>query len=110
MNRDSHKSLWQLRRAGTASAPGIESQRRGLAAIPQLAAHHQFRTAALGAGRGLRAAFDTAGISPSCDAPAQTENYSPPLQGAAQRLTDQQLQHGDRRVVRSEKLALSSRM
>ena len=87
-----------LRRAGTTSAPGIESHGRGLAAFSQLVAHHESRTATLGAGRGMRAARDTAGISPGCGAPAQTENYSPQLQRSQQRLAIQQLRRGDRRM------------
>jgi len=87
-----------LHRAGTDATSGLELHGRGLAPFPQLVAHHESRAAALGVGRGLRDAFHTTGISPSCGAPAQTENYSPTLQGAQQRLIIQQLRLGDRRM------------
>ena len=67
-----------------------------------MVAHHEPRVTAIGVGRGLRAAFDTAGISRRFRASAQTQNYSPPLQGATKPLTHQRFQLGERCMRQKE--------
>ncbi len=68
-------------RAGT--WPASSSGRHGEHRPRPPGAPCRSRAAALGVGCGLPAACLTAGISPGYGAPAQAENSSPPLQGAA---------------------------
>jgi len=84
--------------SGAAAAPGTESHCPALAAFPPLVAHHEPHPAALGAGRGPCAAFETAGTSLRCGDPAQSESYFPQLQGATKHLAHEHFQLRERRM------------